>query len=593
MTIRARLREDQGMALASVVALMAVTAIISVSILASVLSAMSYTSSTRASVQSRAAADGGVNFAAASIHNGECQSIYRKTYADFDATAADKPFFDASVQWRAGESGSWMNGCPTGMLAASGSYQVRIESTGYAQQVGVQGATSGDQTTVEAIFAWTLDATESEAIPATGAAVYSYAAPSNTVNGLTLNSVGEHIASIQYRTGDYSCVSSSIDGDVTVANGKATVDSGCTVKGSLYASGAVVMNANGRVNGSVTAGSTSSAWPSSGSAFYQGNSSNYVGGSVIANGGANMRGTVIGSLLSGPTVSESVFTSTARIGGSLTTAGTVKADWCGGNCPSPAQHAATIDTAVVAGAVTTGATGIAQPQTPNVPGWADYTFDAADWVGEDGTAFQLVTLSAAVNGECNWSWDASPGIAKLKAALASTVPTVIDARACGNLSMYTVINPKLNSDLVIIVNGFSGGSNVWSSQSGQPHRLWIVTPDLVDDDKPGSSSCPSGSTGIVFSQGFKVESPLSASVYTPCAVENSSTSWVGQMYAGKVTMHGSITLDYTPNGMPGLNLNTGEDIDSGGASLTPAGGTLGDMQLYRDLSEPSTSVIAG
>lgn len=586
-----RTRDDEGAAIVAVMGMVAVAAIVTLVITAATMTAVSHTTATRAGVQSQAAADAGVDYAVSRIHVGQCGSNFTRTFgqiysqaevADFGVEASD-PFFDVDVFWKPVLTGTWVAGCPSGLLSSLLNYQVRIESTGYATSTATGDIAALDSHTVEAIYGWTLaPVAPDNSIRASGAAIYSYSTPNQNINGLDLNSVGQYIAGIQYKTGDFYCTNTSIDGSVTVSSGKATVDSACSIQGDLMTSSSVSMPSNGRISGNVTA-----AGVTSGTSFVQSNSSGWVGRNVYARGPVSMHGTVVGNVVSGPTTGQSVFNQTARIGQSLTTAGTINANWCG-SCNSAQSKTSMKNSGVVAGEINYSISGIAAPQLPTVPGWVDFAYNPADWVTPSGATFSVITLNPLLitPNDCGWDWD-STGMAKLRQAVNSTTPTIIDARNCSSLNMYYGLNPKLKSDLVIVTNNkFTGGNNTWSSADGQPKRLWFINPDGVKDGVPGTL-VPCTTERYNFNSGFTIGAGVTATVYTPCRIENSSTTWVGQMYANQVVMHGNITFNYTPNGLPGVNLDTGEYSSGGGIIPLPNLGSLGELDYYRDVPGPT------
>lgn len=142
--VRLRRTPERGSALIAVLGVMVVGLIFTTVISTSVLSAYSFSSSTRASVQSHAAADAGIAAARAGLYiTGNCAA--QTTPGKYTATGTLA--YSATVQFDAGSG--WQNGCPT--AAAS---RVRILSTGTAQALGRPGNTQGNSRKVEAIFRW-------------------------------------------------------------------------------------------------------------------------------------------------------------------------------------------------------------------------------------------------------------------------------------------------------------------------------------------------------------------------------------------------------------------------------------------------------
>lgn len=589
-------RDETGTTILAVVGLIAIAAIMAVTITATTIHALGFTSATRAGVQAQAAADAGVEFARALIENDDCPATGKlsRTYGEIDPDAssdvAENLYFEATIQYGIVLSGSWTTGCPTGLLSPLLNYQVRIESTGHAESPGVNGISALDDATVEAVYGWSiLAAPAGPHIDPSGAAVYNYAASSTIYSGLTVTQESTEAPGVQFKTGNFSCTNNTrINGTVVAGSGSATIDSGCRITGNLYASSAVTMISNGIVDGSVYA-----AGVVNGKSFVQTNSTNRVGGSLYAAGPVDFQGVVDGNVLSGPTAGTvpSKLYARSSVGGNFTTAGSLTVDGgisgCSNPCTSASAALAVKKKPHVVGVVQYGASGVAAPVIPAVPNWVDFSFKASDWEDESGNPFAVVTLSPLLTSDCSWDWSGSTGIAKLKLALASTRPTIIDARACGTLNMYASVNPKLTSDLVIIATGFAGGSNTWASATSAQRRLWIVTPDDVPDQQPscGGLLGLGNKQGFTFNSGFVISDTISATAYSPCVIENSSTTWRGQFYAKSVVMHGGITLKYLPNGLPNVNLTEGTNGSGGILDPILNIGSLGELDYYRDLPE--------
>ncbi|MFP7762206.1 hypothetical protein [Marisediminicola sp. LYQ85] len=541
-------RRDEGAALVAVIGVMVLGLIVTSLILASVTSAVGFTSFTRAGMQSQAAAEAGLAKAQSQLMTGNCTG---GTYSGAD------PEYSVVVTYRVTDGGEWLDGCPTVQAT-----EVRLKSSGTAQSSGVTSA-GNDVSVVEAIFA----VEKEESLNASGPAVYNHSS-GVSMNGFTLNPVDGNVPGVTYKNGNFICAGNTfIRGSVTVDTGGATLSGDCRIEGDLIAAGAVTIESTGSVGGTVIA-----AGVASGLSFKQDNQGSTIGGDVITAGPVHVRGTVTGDIVAGPTGGSSRMTGTTRIGGDLTVAGTLYLETCA-SCTS-AQVVSTLKSASRLGGVGTfGRTGLVVPSRPPVPEWVDFGYDPSKWIASDGLPYAVISVAST---DCNWSWEGSPGIAKLRQALASPRPVILDARAC-QVSMYFPENPKLTSDLVIFAKGFDGGSNVWSSRTSDSKKLWFISPDEVKDGSP-PGTCPG--SNFVFSSGFRISTSVAALVYTPCVIHNSSTTWRGQMYAKEVVMHGSITLNYVPIGLPGVNLSEGAGEEP------PAGAsTYRQPTSVRDLSD--------
>jgi len=580
-------RDDRGNAMIGVIGLLAVTVVITLTITATTVSAVSFTSLTRAGVQSQAAAEAGVQAMISALSAEECPSAgsLEATYGEFDDSVtgsdANEPFFAVQLAHRQNPDQSWSEGCPIGATT-----EVRIVSEGFALEGGVSEASSGrDSSTVEAVYAWEVEEGETQSITPSGATMYSYGNMSNyNMSNFTLTPSPEGQApSLQLKNGNFLCDSNStINGSVEVGGGSMTVNGSCIVEGDVHTSGGVNMPSSGRVGGSVyAAGMLNGQY-----AYQMLNSSGRVDGSVIASGPVRVQGTVGGSVLGGPTTGTSYFQGSTRIGadvflaGGLTANGAQACVWQNPCSESPGAAAALMSGPNVEGEVRYNQSAMTAPSPPTVPDWVDFDYDRSEWISdEDGLVFDEIVLSS---GDCNWSWGGGPGIAKLRSALDSDRPVIVNALACtGGIGMYYTVNPELSSDLVIVARSFSMGSNTWrSSDSDELRRLWFITPDNGAD---GAPSCSGGAGNSELNSNVRVESSVAAMFYTPCDVRNSAAEWRGQMYARNAISTGGLILTYTPVGLPGVNLSTGSSDPSAGGGAGTGEQTVGELISFRDV----------
>lgn len=257
-----RSRNDRGSALIAVIGVMAVGAIIAVTLTAASLNALGVTTSTRASVQSRAAADAGIDVAVSQLRatNGcTADATGRLTFT----AVGNVDISDIIIK------PDNKNGCPDGDTSS-----LTITSTGVAQAPGVAGASHGDKTTVQVSYSYEDIITQ---VPLAGVAVYAY-----TVDGVLkkfqLSSADNSVAtSVMIKTGDIECTNGArIGGDLTLGDGSAVLDM-CDVAGSIHASKNVSVNksnighdvvagqlatvTNSTVGGTVQSGPAASAPP--------------------------------------------------------------------------------------------------------------------------------------------------------------------------------------------------------------------------------------------------------------------------------------------------------------------------------------------
>ena len=254
-SLLARTRREDGSTLVPVVAVVAVAMLLTVVVATSTIQALAFTSTTRAGIQAQAAADAGIDFTVSLVEADLCRTEVDRTYGEVYSPAeltalgieAAAPFFEATVQHRQVLPGllsnqGWTTGCPSDLLSGllGGSiltYQLRVESTGYASAPGLLGASGLDEHTVEAVYGWDLlAAPSSPGITPTGAAVYAHSSAGFGAGG-EFYSVDGSVPNAKIKKGDVLC-SGAFEGLSTlfVGDGKFTGTGSCTVAGSVWAS---------------------------------------------------------------------------------------------------------------------------------------------------------------------------------------------------------------------------------------------------------------------------------------------------------------------------------------------------------------------
>jgi hypothetical protein len=235
---------DDGSVLIPVIAVMAVGLIVGGVLSTTIVSGMRYSSSTRAGVQSQAAADAGVAAARAGLYAGNC--TLQSTLATYASTGSI--YYSAKVQQMV--SGVWQTGCP-----ANPTPQVRIISTGRA--VGSAGIPYGTPTKVEAIynFLWPGVTPSGAGIFLNGGAIVG------ANSALDLSEGG-----LVVKNGNFTCAKNNtvLNGDVVVTGNLVLSSSGvsCAVNGNAWVSGAVTLGTKGSISGKLSAGSVSPTHPS-------------------------------------------------------------------------------------------------------------------------------------------------------------------------------------------------------------------------------------------------------------------------------------------------------------------------------------------
>lgn len=512
--------DERGSTLVAVIGIFAVTVVISMVVGSAAINALGFTSATRAGVQSSASAEAGINFAVSQLMQGECQT----TYTDADAAvalgiASVDVEFSVDIKSRPSSSAAWSNECP-----GNSSSEVRLLATGNATTPGIGDQTRGDLQRIEAVYSYNSAVA---AIRPSGSAVYSYS--SGTLNDAKILSEGSTPASIAIRTGSIDCTTSTVvQGDVIAHNGNIAIQSACTVEGSVLASGTVTIH--GKVNQDVSSASTS----------------------------------------------ESLISPNARIGGAVSLAGTVN-NW-GPRCPPPNNkwddlgNACAAKKSTGATSVRINLTGADAPTAPDVPEWTDYAFIPSDWTD---LGYTVVTWPGD-SDHCKID-NRTKSFSYVTALNTYLTPVVIDATACSKLvfSSSANLNLALNTDIAFVAKGFNIESVTVNSANSTPRQLRFIVPDTASNGVP---TCSGGKIDI--NSTVKIGNTVSALIYTPCTVRNSTVNWRGQMIAGNVKFDSNSGLVYSQIGLPGIDLDNSDD--SGGTAASPGG--LGELVSVRDFA---------
>jgi len=509
--------------------MMAVSLLSAAIVVSAVTSSTQFTTTSRAGVQSQAAAEAGVAASRAGLIAGNCAS----KGGVYESAPEAVPAYVATIWIPSGTS--WIRACPVGTA-----YKVRILSTGYAEAGGVAGASGRDEVNLEAILSTVVTPAE---ITASGPAVYAYRSDGFGGSG-TLVSVNNSSPSVLVKQGDVSCSGSSNGpADWVIDNGSLTISGSCNISGNAWASNSASLSGSVQISGNLVANAISvsgssivggSAWATtsitlSGGGTYVGvnataasltmNTSTTVKGSAWVYGNTSMDS---GSVIKGKLTTKTMTTNKGTVGSKL--------------LYSPS---------------TPPASPYLTPARPFVPDWVDFAYDTNDWPN-----FTFVTLS----GNCNE--------ASVTAAL-TTIGTnqgVIDGRACaaqgsrpaGTIALGGSTKFDLKNDVAIIANNFDLGGSAGFTASGA-RRLWLIIPDSVPNHLP---DCPvaNGKFGIGGSVTFS--NSISTMIYTPCPADIASgVSIRGQLFAGYASVGGSASIGYIPIGLPGYNLSTGEDTN--------------------------------
>jgi cytoskeletal protein CcmA (bactofilin family) len=586
-------RGDEGVAMVAVIGMMAVGLLLSSLIMASVIHGVGYTSSTKAGVQSQASAEAGVAAAVAGLKSGKCtlsSGIYK-------SATGTSPQYSAKIYSQTA-LGNWSQSCPV-----AGTTAVKVLSEGTAAALGVAGQSGNDEAKVEALFSTEPQDTS---ILATGPAVYAYSSQGFSGSG-TLVSADGTTSNVMVKEGDVNCSGGAgLAADLIVNAGNLALSGSCNVDGNVWVSGSITLSGGVRVSGNIVAGSVSipngkvggSVWSNGTTSL----GSSTIGGNVYSTGATTLSSTTLttGSVFSSSTLTlggsskvaasaisagNMVLSGGDTISGSAWSGGDISTTWGGliagnataktitmgggdvkgmswassalnisgwyqisgsaktkvaniSNGPTPRYLGGLTVVSSGPGAGPTPPTPATATAAPLIPIWVDFVYQESDWTG-----FSFATVS----GSCNYS--------AFQTAVDSFggQPGVIDARGCSSaisISSYQAV--VMSNDLAIIGKSFDlGGSASFTSSSH--HKLWFITPDTTDDDKP---TCVTGDFKI--GGGFKFSTTLDVMVYTPCKVSISSgIKWRGQVFGGKVTVDGAAQLTFVPVGLPNIDLATG------------------------------------
>ena len=533
-------KSERGTALIGVLGVMGATSVMAVGSVSMSMHAIGFTTSTRAGVQAQAAAEAGIDVAAASLATSMCQPMYSSSTA---------PAFSVTVEYSTlptspgTTDNSWVVGCPGVATAA----RLRLISTGTANNIGAVGNSSQDIRKVEAIYPY-VPTPPTFVITPSGSALYSYSQTSPTISNMTITQGSTTRPSIQYFSGNVTCSSgTTINGDVVLGAGAFSVTSGCTINGDLFASSVITIQ-SGAVTGNVHSDGENDDASHPGVSSVTVSDDSEVDGDVHSSGSVKIKGKVGGDVVAGPSKVHSDISTGASVGGSVITAGTV-----------------TAAAGAVKGTITTNQSGVVNPSIPVVPGWVDFSFNPSDWKTAAGVNYTVLTL-----GTCNAN-NVATGIAAVQN---SSSPIIFDTRSCGAVTNLLGKNLTLKSDTVLVANGLNLGSAQITSTNSNAKKLWLVVPDAVNDSAP---SCGVGSS-VTIGNALVVNSQVSALIYSPCTIVNAGDTWQGQMYASSITNTSTFALNYVPIGLPNVNLSTGL------TATLPGTGTLGDRSSFRNLS---------
>jgi len=585
-------RGESGLAFIAVVAVMAIGLVVLAIVTGVLTSSFVFSSVDRADTQAQAAADSGVSVAIAGLNTpNNCDGV-SGVYV-----GSGNPRYRATI-WRSADGVTFIQGCPNSVTS-----QVRIISTGYPAQGTLTGVTAGTTKYLEATYFYSPNGVNTAGVAA------SYIYNIGTLDKYVIQSVSGGNADLMVKTGDFSCSGpTTINGNVLVAAGNASLTNTCVVTGTVWATGTISMSSQSGIKGNAI---------SSGSSVTISNSTSYVSGSVYANGSVSTNGSIGGNIeavgsvttASGSSVSGNIWSgSTVTLGdnyagavnavgqvtvgtgtkmtGTIVTAGSIKY--------TNKTNVPAINAMLSAGVITSAsqiaynASGITAPTpqpAPVVPGWADVVYNLADWQAQGFN--NLITWPSALGCSLgnSSSTDPSGALYPYYQMLQNlTVKTVVDMRGCNSVSGSMTLS--LKTDIAFFAQDYSWNTLGITSADGTLHKLWFIVPE-IPPLQSGTPDCPRGNTG-----NFTVNNPsnatptsligqnVTATVYTPCTISMSnSLIWRGLLYSGATgggTTFGNppSQLYFTPIGIPGTQVGNG--------NINPSNNNVGALVLKRN-----------
>lgn len=539
---RLRAKRDDGSSLVSVLVIMLVLSVGALTLATIVTNTTGLAVDSRSTAQSRAAADAGIAELVAAAARGEL---------------CDQELPDVALG--AGSRFTATSTCDDAGL-------VVFESTG---------TSNGADTTVRAVYE--LDVTPGVSPPTAGGPGLFYTYGLNTrLNSYVFDDLNSEVgiddfagsAGVFASEGKIECGWGSVfPGDIYTKTGELQIDSGCLVEGNAYIGATANVN-GGTIQGSLVAPSD----------HHHNIGSNSTIGTAGGNGGnVSLGGTFT---LNGSTVHGSV--SAAGTGNSTLGSGTIHGNFVYrggyGIWGVPAS-------AIVQGTIVKN-TGLTAPTLPEIPDWQDVEFTPVNattppqaWADE---GYQLTTVTGTACDK--WSGN-SADVTSLASSLSSRM--IFDIRACsGDFSTNAGGANKevrINQDIAIIANSWDLSGTRFKSADGQPHTIFLITPD--SQPTVAGPQCNWPAKNSEQKNGSTVDPEIAIYIYTPCEMWFNGGNLRGQVYSGQLRFGGGVTVAFAPRNIPGHDF--GKDVEpwpGGGGGLgggTPSG--IGGLLSLRDV----------
>lgn len=288
--MRARIRiarEQEGFALPSVIAIFAIVAIVSLTLAGMAVHAVGFSTATRATTQSRSAADSGINIALTQMGQSDATLGLDERFP-CSLTPASTLIEQFTVQvhyFDAAGSELLCSGANLTVSMLDKPVKAIIDSTGVATSKGVAGQSAGDRRTVTAVVKIDIETTPGEPYGLTKSIFSDGPLGISNATHIT-DSLGQTSADV-YSNGDVVCDTSQnfeIEGSI-YAQGNVTLDNPCVVQGDVWAAGHYSAPGNVTIGRNLLLGS-------GGSAPYESSDldTTWVQGSVVSNGSVTLSG---------------------------------------------------------------------------------------------------------------------------------------------------------------------------------------------------------------------------------------------------------------------------------------------------------------
>lgn len=604
---------EDGMALVTAIGVIVVVTLIAMLLAGSAVSAAAFSSTVRAQVQARAAADAGLDLVWASMQGGSFPcSITASGTVNYATTVSYRDKNGVALNC----AGSFVSGVPA---------KATVSSTGDAVNDGVNGISSGDSRTIIGLF----DIVVNPGTVNLDKAVFSEGGYTITNNTQIVDSNGLGQANL-YSNSSVECRTSvGVQGWVLV-QGDFSVGQTCYIQGTVWAGGGVSANSQVKVTGDIL--SRGGPGPSYATVDLK---NAWVGGSVVANGSVlidtasnsnycpvhGYDGKVCGSVVS---LYGTITTSNAaRIGGNAYANGTVDIGTTnnnlivGGNVVSKTgglngSNFGSSGYRVGGYVATKGTSVLPKARVGNAASSCAGSSTANGYVAcvPASPSFSLAGLPAALNFPTNSDVVAPPreslpritsdatGLAKWIAAgwTVQTVPCasakstiaagwtgklLLKVTGCTDQLEWSNQTITLPGDLVVLnPAGFNMDNPVVVKSNNSTKRTiqWIVpsdgkrpdgttnlvswtTPVATDPDYT-KGTCwtpnPDKHYGDITSKTKTTYSNVETFMYTPCdiIINNSLDGFVGQAYGGYTELPGNSVVTFKKQDVPGATTTT-------------------------------------